>query len=149
MQIEEVRLKVWETAKLELGVKELKEGSNSRIEEYHAAASVLNDQKLTDDVPWCSAFACFIIEKCGLKSTNNRSARSWLKWGVETQTPKRGDLVIFWRGSVDSWQGHVAFFDRFDENGNVRCLGGNQKDEVCVSTYLRNRVIGFRTYELP
>jgi uncharacterized protein (TIGR02594 family) len=149
MTNEEMRLKLFEVAKLEIGVKEFTNGSNPRIEEYHKAASVLNDKSMTDDVSWCSAFACFIVETCGLKSTNNRAARSWLKWGVETQTPKRGDIVIFWRGSIDGWQGHVAFFDRFDENGNVRCLGGNQKDEVCVSTYLSNRVIGYRTNQLP
>lgn len=143
-----MRLKLFQTARLEIGVKEFVNGSNPRIEEYHKAATVLNDKSMPDDVSWCSSFVCWVFEQCGFESINNRAARNWLKWGVETQTPKRGDLVIFWRGDKNSWLGHVAFFDRFDDKGYVRCLGGNQHDEVCISTYLPNRVIAYRTNKL-
>lgn len=149
MNIEELRLKVFAIARAEIGVKEFLNGSNPQIEEYHKAASIMNDKSMPDDISWCSAFVCWVFEQAGLPSINSRAARLWLKWGVETTTPKRGDLVIFWRGDKNSWLGHVAFFDRFDEVGYVRCLGGNQRDEVCTTTYLPNRVIGYRTYKLP
>lgn len=146
--IEEMRAAVVAMALSQVGVKELIDGSNPQIEEYHKYASVNNDQGLTDDVAWCSAFACWTLEKCGIMSANARNARAWLKCGVETKEPKRGDIVVFWRGEKEGWQGHVSIFMGFDANGNVRCLGGNQKDQVCESVYLKDRVIGYRTYQL-
>jgi len=73
------------------------------------------------------------------------TARSWLKVGnnVELDKARVGDLAIFWRGSPDSWMGHVAIFLR-EEDGFIWCLGGNQDDSVCIKKYQTSRLLGIR-----
>ena len=36
---------------------------------------------LSDETAWCSAFACAVMEQCGITSTKSAAARSWLSWG--------------------------------------------------------------------
>lgn len=138
--------KVFVMAKTQIGVKELVKGSNPQIEAYHKMATLKNDKGADDAVPWCSSFMCWAFESAGLKSTNSKAARSWLKYGKPTTTPVKGDLVIFWRGSKDSAKGHVALFDGFNKYGDIVCLGGNQTDAVCFKPYLKEQLLEFRTY---
>jgi hypothetical protein len=59
--------------------------------------------------------------------------------------PEPGDIVVFWRGSPDSWTGHVGIFFGFSISGErVYCLGGNQGNQVSVSAYSFDQVLGFR-----
>lgn len=138
--------KAYAVAKKELGVKEFRVGSNKQIEKYHAYATKDNKRGATDDVPWCSSFVCYCLEMAGLASTDSKSARSYERYGKPTTTPVFGDIVVFWRGSKSSGSGHVAFFSGYDSNGNIKCLGGNQNNEVCIASYDKSRLIGFRTY---
>lgn len=138
--------KVYAMALTQLGVKELVKGSNPQIEAYHKMATVKNNKGADDSIPWCSSFMCWAFESAGLPSTNSRAARSWLKYGKETKNPVRGDLVIFWRESISSSKGHVALFEGYDSNGNILCLGGNQNDAVCIKPYLKQQLLGFRSY---
>lgn len=137
---------VLKVAQGQLGVMELKEGSNPKIEEYHRYATIKNDKGVTDDVPWCSSFMCWVFETAGLTSTNSRAARSWLKYGTPVESPKIGDLVIFWREDINSGKGHVGLFMGFTKVGNILVLGGNQKDQVCVRIYPVSQLLGFRSY---
>lgn len=72
------------------------------------------------------------------------NARSFLNWGTETTEPQLGDIVVLSRGDPDGWKGHVGFFKGFDANGDILILGGNQGDSVSVSSYSKDRLLGYR-----
>lgn len=93
---------------------------------------------------WCAAFVNATLAQAGMGGTGSLAARSFLDWGEEVTQPKRGDVVVLTRGDPNGAQGHVGFFDGYDENGDVKVLGGNQKNSVNVSTYSAGRVLGFR-----
>jgi len=93
--------------------------------------------------PWCAAFANAVIQSTGGKGTGSLGARSFLDWGTPTDNPKKGDIVVFSRGS-DPNKGHVGFFVGMDENGNYLVLGGNQGNKVGVGTYPASRFLGAR-----
>lgn len=96
-----------------------------------------------DETAWCAAFANAILARSGLPGTNSLAARSFLNWGKATESPRRGDLVVFSRGK-SSWQGHVAFY-LGETKTHVIVIGGNQRNEVNVSTYSKETVLGYRT----
>lgn len=139
-------------AQRELGVAEIAgKRSHVRINEYLATVG----QPGNDAIPWCSAFVnwCFYQAEAGAgyhgtnKGTSKANARSWLQWehGTPTNSPKEGDLVVFWRNSPTSAKGHVAFYVREDDK-YIYCLGGNQANRVCVARYPKNRLITALTY---
>lgn len=145
---------ILKTALREIGVKEVAgSGSNARVEEYHRFATKANKVEQKDDVPWCSSFVCWVVEHCypqdqggkPMGSTNSMMARSWEKWGISTKKdPLPGDIVVFWRGSKTGWQGHVGIFLRKNADGSIVTLGGNQSDEVNVSSYSGTKVLDIR-----
>lgn len=126
----------------QLGVKEIwGKGSNKQIEKYLAAAGL---DGYHDETAWCAAFVNWCLVQAGMYGTGKANARSFLKYGKEAKAPEQGDIVVFWRGSKQSWQGHVGFFKEFTAHGHVVCLGGNQGDKVCFKTYPIDKVLGFR-----
>lgn len=98
-----------------------------------------------DETPWCAAFVAAVLAQLGLQGTGKLTARSYLQWGepVDLDDAEPGDIVVFWRGSPDGWQGHVAFFDSLAA-GAVRVLGGNQGDAVSIASYPKGRLLGVR-----
>lgn len=121
----------------EIGVKEKEHGDNPRIIAYHAKTSL---QAQSDEVPWCSAFVNWCVSNCGIKSTRDAMARSWLSWGRSCDYEK-GCVVILKRGT--GWQGHVGF--AVNKVGPVVwILGGNQNNEVNITAYPTWRVLGYR-----
>ena len=132
----------------EIGVKERTgRGDNPRIVEYHRSAThnPPHHKKTPDSVPWCSSFACWVVQNAGIEPTRSRAARSWLKWGsdVKRHSLTPGDIVVYYRDSINSWKGHVGFYLAQSDNIDF-VLGGNQKDEVCVSGYSHSRFLGGR-----
>ena len=77
-----------------------------------------------DEVPWCAAFVGACLEEANYKGTGALNARSYLKWGKKVTKPRYGDVVVFWRGKKNGWQGHVAFFVK-ETKSYVYVLGGN------------------------
>ena len=67
-----------------------------------------------------------------------------MNWGEAVDDPQEGDVVVLWRESRDSWKGHVGFFSGYDDNGDIKVLGGNQGDSVSIKSYSKNRLLGFR-----
>jgi len=137
--------KILKIAIAELGQKEISGPQNNpTIVNYakEAGFSWVDD----DETPWCSIFVNWVAKKAGLKANGKANARSWLLEGVNVDTaPEPGDVVIFWRGSPDSWKGHVGFFFGFSIDGErVYCLGGNQGNQVSLSAYSIENVLGFR-----
>ena len=105
-----------------------------------------------DHVPWCSAFVNYIAWQLDLPRSKSLRARSWLKIGqpININIAKAEyDIVIMKRGKnqpgpeiIDA-PGHVGFFEGFDDKF-VYVLGGNQSDEVNISAYRRDSILGIR-----
>jgi uncharacterized protein (TIGR02594 family) len=133
---------VYDLAKLEIGTYEWAEGSNPRVDAYFDDVGF---PSFHDDTAWCAAFVGAMLKRSGFPHTGKLTARSYIDWGkpVELKDAQPGDVVIFWRGSPDSWQGHVALFDRA-ANGMIYVLGGNQRDQVNISAYPASRLLSIR-----
>ena len=93
---------------------------------------------------WCASFVNATLKQSGMEGTGKLNARSYLDWGESVDTPQPGDIAVFSRGDPNGWQGHVGFFQGYDENGNILVLGGNQGDAVSVAPYSSDRLLGFR-----
>ena len=137
--------KLLKIASAELGQKEISgPEDNPTIVNYarEAGFSWVDD----DETPWCSIFVNWVAKKAGLKGSGQANARSWLLVGINVDTaPEPGDVVVFWRGSRDSWLGHVGFFLGFSKDGRrIYCLGGNQGNQVSVSAFSIDNLLGFR-----
>lgn len=128
-------------AEKELGNKEIAGSKhNPRIIEYHKATTL---KATADEVSWCAAFVNWCLRESGELGTGRADARSFLNWGVRVSEPKLGDVVVFWRGNKNGWQGHVGFF--VEENASsIKVLGGNQGDQVCYAWYDKSKLLGYR-----
>lgn len=115
---------------------------NPKIIQMYADAGHSEIRK--DEVPWCAAFVGSVLARVGLRNTGSLLAKSYLDWGqpVSLNEAEPGDIVIFDRGTK-SWQGHVAFFVA-RENGGIRCLGGNQNNQVNETRYSASKLAGIR-----
>ena len=111
---------------------------NPRIVAYHATTGGGSEP---DSVPWCSSFVNFCVEKAGLKGTDSKAARSWMKWGREATEFFPGCIVVLERGAAP--QGHVGFFVG-TESGRIRLLGGNQGDRVSIASFDASIVLAIR-----
>jgi uncharacterized protein (TIGR02594 family) len=140
---------IFETAKADEGTFEWKGAENNpKVVKYFEDAG--HGHIKTDSTPWCAAFVGSVLAKCGLQGTGSLAARSYLKWGVavDLDDAQQGDIVVFWRGAPDGWQGHVGFYA--GRNGDkIRVLGGNQRDQVNISGYGVDRLLGVRRAKLP
>lgn len=65
-------------------------------------------------------------------------AANWAGWGHEVE-PQLGSVLSFWRGSPNSWQGHVGFYAG-ESKTNFYVLGFNQNDAVTISPIAKNRL---------
>jgi uncharacterized protein (TIGR02594 family) len=93
---------------------------------------------------WCAGFVNGTLRKAGMTGTGKDNARSFLEWGKATATPRKGDVVVLWRGSKGDWRGHVGYY--YGTSGdNVLILGGNQNNQVSIESYPKARVLGYRT----
>jgi uncharacterized protein (TIGR02594 family) len=131
----------FEIALGEYGIKERRGGENPEILKYFR--EIGHPDIIEDEVSWCSAFVNWCILKSGLQPTGSLAAKSWLTWGEKITEPQIGDIVIFNRGEIGSWQGHVGFFVRLDKDG-IWVLGGNQADQVNISWYPISKLAGYR-----
>jgi len=132
-----------EIAFKEYGVKEIiGKKDNPEILKYFDEIG-FNGSKLKDETAWCSAFVNWVLKKSDAPYTGKLNARSWMDIGMETNCPEVGDIVVFWRGSKRGWKGHVGFFMNAigDE---IFVLGGNQNNQVKISSYPKERLLGYR-----
>jgi len=93
---------------------------------------------------WGSCFVTAIEKICGAEGTGVLAARSYLNYSTETRKPVKGDIVVLWIGSKDSWEGHVGYLVSQDTR-SVTLLGGNQDNQVKIKTYPKEKVLGYRT----
>lgn len=131
-------------ASAEIGIKEVPgPGHNARILQFAQEAGF---SSVTDDeTAWCSIFLSWCCMKAGLKRSTKLNARSWLAIGTPTERPDPGDVVVFWRNALASWEGHVGIFMGTSIDGKrIYTLGGNQANMVSISGFDASRVLGFR-----
>jgi len=127
-----------------MGTKEIKGAvANPDIIKFDSYTSL---KATSDEVPWCSAFANYVVEVSGDKGTNSAAARSWLDWGKYQSKPTPGCIVIIDRKDKDNPNAaHVGFYvcdgTRVD---TINVIGGNQGDMVKTSVYEKCKVLGYR-----
>ena len=139
-------------AKRFIGVKEI----NGVLDNPMILAMLQLDQSWpqNDETPWCSAFVNYICWLLGLPRSMSLAARSWLLVGKEIkcrQDVSIGfDVIILNRGdgeqpdaTVINAPGHVGFFDGF-MSGKIRLLAGNQNNQVNVTEFSMDRILGIR-----
>ncbi|WKZ34379.1 MAG: TIGR02594 family protein [Anaerolineales bacterium] len=135
-------------AEAEQGISEIPgRGNNPRVLEYLRSTENLGTHALSrDETPWCSAFVNWCLQQAGYEPTKNALARSWLYWGQEVETPRRGCIVIFRRERI---YGHVGFYLGETET-HIKVLGGNQHNpqtkifEVSEKYYPKSELMGYR-----
>ena len=135
-------MKHLELAFSQYGIKEIPGNEdNPEVTKYFNEIG-FDGSKLKDETAWCSAYVNWVCKKSGLPFSGRLDARSWLNVGCKVNTPKLGDVVVFWRESKSSWKGHVAFFIK--EDGNfIWVLGGNQSNQVNISVYPKERLLAY------
>ena len=101
----------------------------------------------TDETAWCSAFANWCCKGAGLEYSGKLNARSWLDVGENVQEPQPLDIVVLWRDKKDSWKGHVGFFIR-ETSKYIYVLGGNQRNQVCIMRYSKNKLLAYKRLKL-
>ena len=134
----------YQIAKTQIGVEEFAgEAHNDEVLKYFDR---INHQWVkNDELAWCAAFVGYCLETAGVTSTKKLNARSYLDFGIETDNPQQGDVVILSRGTNPAF-GHVGFFEKFDKD-RIYLLGGNQGNKVKVSGYKRHRILSVRDYD--
>lgn len=103
-------------------------GNNQGIERYIAMAHC---GSVGD--PWCAIFANAMLESVGVPGTRSASSQSFRtdQNFVSLSAPVLGCIVVFWRISKSSGQGHVGFY-RGEDASRVWTLGGNENDMVQI-----------------
>jgi len=115
---------------------------NPLIVAYHAVTA---GGASPDEVPWCSSFVCWCVERAGLHSPRSKWARSWLTWadGVQISTPVFGAITVLARGTPGSNQGHVGILVSW-RPGFVGIVSGNVQDTITVDWFRDDRLLGYR-----
>lgn len=134
-------IKEFEIAKRQVGHREVRgTEANPQILEYLKTVKIYEE---SDEIPWCAGFVNWCHREAGVAGTGRANARSYMRWGTRTDSPREGDVVVFWRSSKNSWKGHVGFFVKksYDQ---ILCLGGNQKDKVSYWYFDAVRLLGYR-----
>lgn len=97
------------------------------------------------EIPWCGAFVatCFRKWQPDIKIPDNPlGARNWQDFG-KSSNPVLGSLLVFWRGSMTGWKGHVGFYWGEDQT-HLHVLGGNQRNAVNVARIAKHRLLASR-----
>lgn len=134
----------YEIAKGEVGVKEI-QGDEHNDEVLKYFNRIDHQWVDNDELAWCAAFVGYCLETGGVTSTKKLNARSYLNFGIETDNPQEGDVVVLTRGTNPAF-GHVGFLVRMNEE-YVYLLGGNQANQVKISAYKRHRLLSVRDYD--
>ncbi|WP_422050113.1 hypothetical protein [Shimia sp.] len=104
---------------------------------------------LGDNSFWGPVFAAWVLSQSGhadLVPKNYLGSRNWLNVGISTTEPKRGDILVFWRGSPNSYQGNLGFYLEGDESSYKVVMGNNISGYVGVFRMPKARLLDARTY---
>ena len=107
-------------AKLEIGNGEI--GGNNKgiyVKRYNRSL----------EASWCAGFVSYIMDisnkdileySVSAKAIYNEAKKE----NRLTDSPKAGDLIVFWRGSKTSWKGHIGIIEKVDNN-RLHVIEGN------------------------
>lgn len=98
---------------------------------------------ITATTAWCAAFACTCLEEAGYRSPRSAAARSFLTWGRELATMRRGSVLVFTRGEAHAGTGHVGFYVS-ETPSDLMVIGGNQRNCVGIQRYPKDRLLSVR-----
>jgi uncharacterized protein (TIGR02594 family) len=90
---------------------------------------------------WCADFMNFVLRRSGGTGTHSRAARSFLEYGKKLDSPRVGAIAIMYRKGPNN--GHVGIVRGTDGQGNPIIVSGNHGNQVKVSTYKKERVLGY------
>jgi uncharacterized protein (TIGR02594 family) len=138
------QIAAYKEAKMLVGLAEIT-GPNHNAEIVKFFLEVGHGWVKDDETAWCAALVGAMLKRAGLKGTGKLNARSYIEWGeaVDLKEARTGDIVVFWRGSKEGWQGHVGFYESHGA-GKIMVLGGNQSDKISVAPYAASRLLGVR-----
>lgn len=128
----------------EMGVTEIQgPKSEERILQYHACTTL---KAMEDEVSWCSSFMNWVMAQSGIKGTNSAAAISWKNWG-RAWTPQDGligGIAVFSRPTPENPNaGHVGLI-WWHMGTSILVLGGNQSNQVKISTYRPKGLLSVR-----
>ena len=136
--------KVMDISATQYGVEEF-EGKDHNVDVIKYFKETGHNHIKKDETSWCSVYMSWCAMKAGMYYSKSLTARSWLKMGARVFLPQPGDIVVFWREKVNSWEGHVSIYLCEDKKSKqIFCLGGNQDGKVCVASYPSEQVLGYR-----
>ncbi len=83
--------------------------------------------------PWCAILVNAMLESVGVPGSRSPSSQSFRTHPafIQLSGPALGAIVVFWRISQSSGQGHVGFY-RGEDASRVWTLGGNESDMVQI-----------------
>jgi uncharacterized protein (TIGR02594 family) len=100
----------------------------------------IDDSYDADSIPWCGLFVAVVVKRSGRDFVKAPLwARSWAKWGEESEEASLGDVLVFSRNGG----GHVGFYIAEDDDC-YHVLGGNQSDAVTIARIKKSRCIAVR-----
>lgn len=109
-----------------------------------AKASGLAKVYKADSTAWCGLFMAYAALQAGwTPPVNPLLARNWQEFGVRAKTPMLGDVLVFWRGKRNGYQGHVGIYVGEDATA-YHVLGGNQADRVTIKRIAKDRLLQAR-----
>ena len=105
---------------------------------------------------WCAAFVSYCFKNSGqpmpfIYDLGARSILAQLRakgWGVkptDAAPPLPGDLLVFWRNSPSSWEGHIGIVFGYAD-GIVQTIEGNKTPKVGKFSYTLgaiDKLLGF------
>lgn len=105
----------------------------------------VSDTYKADEIPWCGLFMAVVAKRSSKQVVKDPLwALNWGTFGVSTDVPMFGDVLVFTRKTSDGKKaGHVALY--IGENtSSYHVLGGNQSDSVCITRLDKERLYAAR-----
>ena len=101
----------------------------------------LDDVYKHDETPWCGLTVGLCVKRAGLNGINSPLwAKAWAHWGIPQKNAMLGDILVFDRAGGG---GHVGIYVGEDKDA-FHVIGGNQRDSVCITRILKNRIFAIR-----
>ncbi|MBN9332036.1 CHAP domain-containing protein, partial [Devosia sp.] len=128
-------------AALQVAINEMKAG-NGEVGGNNMGPHVTKylNGKATPPANWCAGFVSYCFQNSGhpMPFTYSVGARDiltqmkskgWLIKPDDTHPPQPGDIIVWWRNTPSSWEGHIGIVHSYN-NGIVRTIEGNKTSKV-------------------
>lgn len=122
-------------------------GNNAgpHVRRYHAVTGA------PEGASWCASFVAYCFAEgnpgpvvypptASARETLNRFRKNgWAVAPREDDPPRPGDVIVWWRGSVRGWQGHIGLVAGHAD-GIVHTIEGNRTAKVAAFQYTLGRI---------